>query len=272
MPLFRNTSDKYDTEKVKYDHLELIYYGKCLSKIVEALLHNKNGYSTQGFSYFHFFTGLVLISELEYFDDILVLSPKRTVEVIARTIIEGYIKLKWVEIDPKNRANRWFVYSYFQEWKYIIRQQSTDGPEIEGKEEIRTKLIEFAKIHLNDEGQKVLAEGKEINPFGHIKNDWSGKSMHDLAEATNELPLFSRYYDPMNDWVHWSPKGIIKSASTSKSGVQYSFQSYSLAAASIISSMISILGCINIWNKAYGIEPEEEQIKFINWFTKWAIK
>lgn len=268
--MWHDTADRQDTNSVKKDYLTLKGLAEELCKIVESTHDSQREIEHRGFPYFPYMVGLFLLNQLHYLEDLLALIPNRSVEVIARTMVEGFIKLKWVEREPESRAVRWFSFSWVQEWKYAIRQESR-GLEVDNyKQSVLGQIKEGATDHLYTKGLAALEKGSDLDPFKHFKHDWTGFSTFQLAQKTSLVNLYTRFFDPLNDWVHWSPKGFIKSADVSDGGTQYTFRSYYQSTACLIAGISSLLGCLKIWDMAYSADYGSRISEFERKFESWA--
>jgi len=268
--MWHHTADPQDTDQIKADYLTLKDLAKEICDLVETTHELEREIEHKGFPFYHYMVGLFLINQLHYLEDLLSLIPNRTAELIARTMVEGYIKLRWVEKDSENRARSWFTFSWVQEWKYAKRQESRGYDVKEQKQNILKHLDEDSRKHMNKKGITALDNGAEPDPFKHFKHDWTGLSTFQLAEKTGLINLYARYVDPISDWIHWSPKGFIKSANTSEGGTKYTFKSYYQSVASLIAGISSILGCLKIWDQVYDAGYFSKISKFEEKFNKWS--
>lgn len=262
------TADPLDTDDVRADYANLSNIGRDLAQLVDRLLHEQR--PTPRFSYYYLLAGLALTNQLHYMEDILAVTPGRSAEVIARTMLEGFIKLSWVEQAPEDRALRWFNYAWLQEWKTLARQAARGVDLTADKARLLNEIKKRATVHLNPEGQRAVDQGADLLPFGHIKPDWTGKSAYDLAAITGLNQLHSRFYDPLSDWIHWSPKGFIKSANTASGEIQYTFRSYYQSVACLVAAIASLLGCLKIWARAFSVDLTEDIAAIETQFHPWA--
>ncbi len=268
--MWHDTADRQDTDEVKADYLALKDLAEELSRLVESTHESQREIEHEGFPYFHYMVGLFLLNQLHYLEDLLALIPNRSVELIARTMVEGFIKLKWVERDPELRAGCWFSFSWVQEWKYAIRQEARGFEVDDYKHEIRKQLRENASDHINKKGLISLENGTDPDPFRHFEHDWTSFSTFQLAQKIGLVNLYARFLDPLNDWVHWSPKGFIKSADVSENGTQYTFRSYYQSVACLIAGISSLLGCLKVWDKSYSADYRSRISEFESKFESWS--
>ncbi len=251
---WHQTSDRQDTEAVKHDYEILVGLANNLTAEIEDALSEEHAVPKEGFSYFHLMCGLFLVNQLHYLEDLVLLAPGRSTEVIGRTMVEGLIKLSWVEEDSAKRSSRWFNYFWFQELKTLARLEARGEDVSNDKATLLVQLLDRALIHLNDDGNKALESGEALNPFGHFKSDWTGKSTYDLTRTPDLKNIYSRFFDPYNDWVHWSAKGLLKCSDTSGVGINYTYRSYYQSVSSLIAGITSLLGCLKIWLRAFELE------------------
>ena len=207
--MWHETVDRQDTDEVKSQFLAVKDLAEEICRLTENTHELETEIEHQGFSYFHWMVGLFLLNQLHYLEDMIKLIPNRSVELIARTMVEGFIKLKWVEVNSEERAARWFAFSWVQEWKYLIRQESRGIDVQSNKKDVLRQIENTAIAHVTRTGLSKLESGNELDPFKHFEHDWTGRSTFQLAREVDLVNLYARFFDPLNDWVHWSPKGFI---------------------------------------------------------------
>lgn len=109
-------------------------------------------------------------------------------------------------------------------------------------------------MHLTPSGLRAINNGTDPNPFrNHFNADWTGLGMYQIAKEVKLTRLYSRLMDPYSDWVHWSPKGIMKSTSTSPGEFQFSFLSYYQACTALVAGGAALIGVLRVWQQAHGI-------------------
>lgn len=267
--MWQESTDTRDNDQVRKDYITLRVIARELCHLADSTFQTRQEFEHKGFPYFHYMIGTMTMCQIHYLEDILSLTPNRSVEVIARTMVEGFLKVKWVAESPQVRAHRWFSFAWVQEWKYLKRNEDRDVYTSDEKSQLLERLRTDAKVHFTRRGRKRNEDGKEPDPFSDFQHDWTGKGMYHLASQFGLQKLYAKFYDPYNDWVHWSSKGLLKTSEASDEGASFSFISYYQSVTALIAGITSLLGCLKMATEVFNKDSKAEIAPIESAFSPW---
>ncbi len=142
-------------------------------------------------------TRFILETLIESYAALHTLYSKKHIEsciVLARTILENGVNLKYIHIDnnkSEQRARNFILYP-LKTW--LTRSKNFTEEELFAQEELFTR----AKREL--EGYK---------PAGNNKNHWDGRTVKDLFTETNLTSFYTEGYSRLSGFIHPEYKGGI---------------------------------------------------------------
>lgn len=74
----------------------------------------------QGRDSFGFMVLSYVSRQRDHMDSLLELIPGRDALLIARSMIDGMIQLKWASLKPEERQERWRAFVYAHDWKLLL--------------------------------------------------------------------------------------------------------------------------------------------------------
>lgn len=191
----------------------------------------------------------------------------RDAEIIARSMCEGLVQIRWAQQEPNDRALRWRSYLWVSLWRKQ-REQQKNGKQINPKiqEQVNQALQECGEQFYTKEAKRRLAEGNPLpNPY---HDNWFGKPLsHIFSDVKGEL-LYKGLYKPICQWAHWDPIALERAIKTKEEETQYHAPSYTSSYNSLACGFQCLYETADIVNahlkKGFDEKLNDQKDRYIN--------
>ncbi len=172
---------------------------------------------------------LFLSKQMEHMISIIILVEKgqgRDSEIIARSMYEGLVQIRWAQQDPNDRALRWRSYLWVSLWRKL-REKQKNGKQINPttQNQVNQELQQYGKQFYTARAKRQLEESNSL-PDDPYRDNWFGKTLRQIANDVKGEPLYKGLYKPICQWVHWDPIALEKAIKTKGEETQYHSPSY----------------------------------------------
>lgn len=159
--------------------------------------------------------------------------------LIARTMIEGIVQLRWALDNQPDGPDLWFWYCAIEDWRQLNRNRD-DGVDIDpGVETISRKLLdEHGEKYYTDKATKKSESGKPLtaDPYRRKWNDLDAASMFNAVEWR---ALYETVYRSASNWMHWNPRSMMLAAGSDGNLQTQSSEDPSRAAQALAAGVFS---------------------------------
>lgn len=173
--------------------------------------------------------------------------------LIARTMFEGYVQLRWACRRIPERTDLWMYFGVIRDFMQIEQNEQRGIPVApEKKAELLELLEEHGAKYLTSQAAKAIRKSKN-NPKANIKmperkwrDQWTDTSMFQMVSEFETKPdIYNMFYGLPSEWVHWDPRTIFRVSDTHERGargfLQADWRAASKALILAISSTLEIL-------------------------------
>jgi hypothetical protein len=161
-------------------------------QIGEITINNEDNYG--------FMLRAYLDKQMDHMDSLIKLFPKNDMQLISRSMIEGYCFVKWAGMDDE-RSLKWRTFIYVHNYRTLKHQEQkgiTVNPKL--KRDTDEKLQQYAHLFK----KKNVKEGQD--PY---YKSW--KCTTTITAIANEVKaniLYDSIYSSFSDWQHWGPASM----------------------------------------------------------------
>lgn len=216
----------------------------------EAATNNEDNFGVMGICF--------LSKQLHHLKAIVHLQNHRDAELIARSMLEGYIQLSWCSIDSDNRARQWREFGRIHNYQILKRNpRLSELLKEEAKVEFRENAENLVHFYRASAKQKI-SMGKSPPPNLFV-NNWFGEKtiwqlFSEVPDGTELYALYSHY----SDWHHWSFAGLARALDVSANDVRYKANSPLSAAQGLTTGFQCLLKSCDIVVDHFGLDFEEK--------------
>ncbi|NUM80744.1 hypothetical protein HUU42_08055 [bacterium] len=209
-----------------------------------------------------------VIKQKEHANSILILKTRKDVGLIARSMLEGIVLLKWVEKNKK-RASRWMAYAWIEDWR-LLRQKDSNGEHIQesSRKEIEIALKKYGERFYNKEAKECKKRSKPLPDDPYVHN-WLGPKLYTIFNDVEESITYGNLYSRFSDWHHWNIKGIGQMISRTDQSIKFSTESNIEFASALSAAFKSLLETLNIIDKYFSCEQSDRISDLLNEFCEW---
>jgi hypothetical protein len=149
---------------------------------------------------FTFTTMSFLSKQMTHADSLLRLGNTLDVQLISRTMIEGFIQFSWISKELAGRAGRWRKYAAARDW-LAAQRNMTNG------EKLSDELLASLKENYENYGGEFKIIVKKKLASGRYDIEWIDTRLWKMSKEI-ELPEIYRWYEEFSDWSHWNMYGV----------------------------------------------------------------
>lgn len=149
--------------------------------------------------------------QVAHFEALIHLGARWDTLLVARSMLETWVLLRWASCDRDKRGFEWQAFSSVMAWRDIQAAQHR-GDAIDGES------LAATKVHLKEHGRRFYsksacnaeARGEALPEDPYIKNwQWPwGVKVKDLFKAVGEEAVYDDLYGLLSYWHHANPGGI----------------------------------------------------------------
>jgi hypothetical protein len=192
---------------------------------------------------FAFMAFSFVAKQIDHAGALEVLGEHPDAELVARSMLEGYVQLKWASHDIESRGRRWRAYAVILHWRAVSTGAAIDQDVDEAR--FRILFDQHHELFYTSAALRAKADGKRLPQDPYFRT-WFGIPIRELFNAVGDGILYNAAYGPLSDWHHWSPASLAHLLSVTASGVTYVQQSFGRQASALNIAFFSLYHCAAI--------------------------
>ncbi len=149
---------------------------------------------------FGFMIRAFLDKQMDHMDSLIKLHPKNDMQLISRSMIEGYCIIKWASMDQE-RSLKWRSFIYIHNYR-VMKLQEKKGMIINTEFKIDTE--DKLKKHSHLFMKKKVRDGDD--PY--YKSWKCTTNISEMAKEAKAKILYESIYSSLSDWQHWGPASL----------------------------------------------------------------
>jgi hypothetical protein len=139
----------------------------------------------------------------------------RDAYLIARTMLEGYGRLRWAFNKVPDRTELWFWYGTILDWRQMAENKSDGMPVNPSQEaELKTYVDKHGPNYFKGKVRDGIEDEKKSGtafkmPDDPWENDWTSTDVRSMFVEFGEERVYDSAYRRSSEWVHWGPRAIM---------------------------------------------------------------
>lgn len=196
---------------------------------------HEHGLRVRSDDHFGFVALSFLSKQAVHAASIVRLETLRDVELVARTMLDGFAQLSWIAQDRDVRALEYRGFAAVQDW-LLLHAQLGRGEEVddESRARVEENFREYGQPFKHQAG-RARAQGK--TSYGA---SWLPKSVEDIFSELGVEYLY-HIYQGLSEWVHWDVRGIATSLAKTDRGVTFAATSVERAVMACHVAVVCLL-------------------------------
>ena len=218
---------------------------------------------------FAFMALCFVAKQLDHGESVTRLVPTKDTGLVARTMLEGMVQLKWASEDSV-RPSRWRAFAIVEDWE-MIPIWERDGVISDAlRRKIAAAIEEHKDLIYTRKALRAEQEEAEL-PDRPFFPDWrAGVGVSEILKSPENSQFKSVFYRPLSAWVHWSPGGLRGLLESTAEGVRYESESYADAASALFLAIYSTWECTHLLATRLVLEDAIAKLEgFSQRFEQW---
>ncbi len=214
--------------------------------------------------HFGFMAIFYLNRQHEHLNSICTLVESRDCALIARTMVEGLIQLKWAEEMPDKRGLQWKTHRWILLWKLMV--SAPDSISRDRHQEIEKNFKLYEKIFRKK--KYIKDDISPAKPEAYHDNWRCNIQMGEMC-PNDLMPLYENTYKDFSDVLHWGTFSVFESFSQNGSRISFDSNKPSLIGRALTFGIVSLIYTAGVVNSCLNGKPLEEMSEQAHDFFKW---
>ncbi len=145
--------------------------------------------------------------------------------LIARTMVEGMGLLLWAFNQKPERTDRWYWYETVLDW-HQTRENEEDGIVVDPQDKalLKAYLDKHGPKYYRPKVRKGLQAAERDGTVYEMPDDpwetkWTPTNVADMFDAVGGELSYKGIYRDASEWIHWSPRPILRAMVRAEWGV-----------------------------------------------------